>query len=179
MRGFACVAGAALLLGGCASPYQYTVTRAAAANPLAGQHRVAVAPIAYAPAFTVSDKPEAAYLADRTDDERAAWSGDKQALELEFRKALELAAERGGVSTTASDAPFTLHPTVSALHPGFAGPAAMTVTLTDASGATLDEVRLEPQVTSQSIGQRSRMRDAGFFLGETAARYLVARVAAK
>ena len=166
-------------VGGCASPYKWTVRHEAAPDPFVGQRAFTVAPTDLT-GIRVGDKSESEYLSAKTTDQQASWGADKRALDAEFRATLATDAADGGILTTGEGAPFVLHPTIYSIEPGYyAGISAagcvvkMAVVVSGADGKTLDEIQIDTNATA--FDTHTRMTRAGSWLGKSVARYLKAR----
>lgn len=186
-RTFALVAPLAVasLLVGCGP--KWVVVKQAAPDPFLGQKKFAVLPVDYT-GLSVGDKDEASYLAEKDDETRSSWAGDKLGLNDEFAKKLMEEARAAGIevvkATGPADAPYLIRPHVAWIEPGFyigisggASDVKMTLQITSPDGRILDEIQLEHRtggtVSEASTGQR--LRSDGEGLGEAAAGYLAFR----
>ena len=166
-------------VGGCASPYKWTVRHEAAPDPFVGQRAFTVAPTDLTD-LRVGEKSESDYLSAKTADQQASWAADKRTLDAEFRAILATDAADGGILTTGESALFVLHPKIYAIEPGYyvgvaAGPCVvkMALVVSGADGKTIDEIDVDTNATA--FDTHTRMSRAGIWLGKSVARYLKAR----
>jgi hypothetical protein len=173
-----------LALAGCGPPW--TVVRQAVPSPLVGQKDFVVMPIDFS-GLQVGVKSEAGYLAEKDQESRAKWVGDKAAMNAEFSKALVHEAADRGIKVMGPDAQasFVVHPKVSWLEPGFYAYVAnkpsevrMTLVISDPNGTVIDEITMKHQtaatMTNPAVG--NRLRDDAEALGRYAGEYLSSRV---
>jgi hypothetical protein len=170
---------ALVFVGGCASPYKWTVRTEAAPDPFVGQRAFTVAPTDLT-GLRVGEKSEGEYLSAKTTDQQASWAADKRALDAEFRATLATEAADGGILTTGEGAPFVLHPMIYSIEPGYyagvvAGPCIvkMAVQVSGTDGKVLDEILVD--TNAAAFDTHTRMTRAGVWLGKSVARYLKAR----
>lgn len=176
----------ALALTGC-GPKWIVVTQAAP-NPFVNQSRFSVMPIDFA-GLEIGSKPEANYLAEKSQDQRDSFAGDKAGINEEFTGALIKEARELGfdvvLATGPSDAPFQIRPSVAWLEPGFfAGvigapsQVRMKVQIVLPDGRVLDEIRITHLTGASFINAASgsRLRADGKGLGVLGAKYLSSRV---
>lgn len=176
----------AALVVGCGPPWQ--IMRQANPSPFVGQTKFAVLPVNFT-GLRVGEKDEAGYLAEKDDESKGKWAGDKLGINTEFTENLISESNSNGISvvpaTGPADAPFVVRPAVAWLEPGYyigiAGSASkvkMTVQITAPDGAVLDEIIIEhstgPSIQNAAVG--TRLREDGENLGRLMARYLNARV---
>jgi len=172
-----------LTVVGCGVPW--TVVRQAAPSPLVGKTSFALNPIDFT-GLRVGEKDEAGYLAEKDDDSKANWVGDKKGMNDEFAKACAAEASGMGIQVMpGGKAEFVIQPKVSWIEPGFyayvaakASNVQMTVVIQDASGNVVDEITMEhatgASMTNPAVG--NRLRDDAEALGAYMARYLQSRV---
>lgn len=177
---------AAPLFAGCAPPW--TVLAQATPNPFVGQTKFGVVPCDYA-GLTVGEKTEQGYLAEKDEETRASWAGDKQGIDDEFTKVLIERAGGSGIevvkATGPDAAPFMIKPKVEFIEPGIytyvfnkSSLVRMKVQITTPDGKVLDEFVIKhgtpASLTNPAVG--NRLRDDGEALGALTARYLESRV---
>ncbi|WP_438023853.1 hypothetical protein [Sorangium sp. So ce233] len=176
----------AALLAGCGHPWK--TSRQAVPNPFYGKGRFGVVPVTFH-ALEVGDVTEADWMAEKDDEQRLNWQGDKAAINEQFTEALlaQAASEDIAVvqATSAADAPFFIRANVTFYEPGiFTGVFNMdtvlkaTVQITDPAGMVLDEVLFETKSPASLYNPSSggRARDAARQLGKLTAMYILHRV---
>ena len=173
----------ALLVAGCGPPWR--VVAQAVPNPMYGATAFSVAPIDFN-GLRVGEKSEAGYLAEKDQDTRDKWVGDKVAMNEEFLTSLMSRARDDGVQVSPQPgAPFVIHPKVEWVEPGFYAYVAskpsevhMTLRITTAEGVLVDEIILKhatgASLTNPSSG--GRLRDDAEALGDYVGEYLGLRV---
>ncbi len=179
--------GALGLVAGCGPSWQ--ILRQANPDPFLGQTRFSVLPVNFT-GLRVGEKTEADYLAEKDAEARNNWAGDKLGLNEEFTSNLISKAHEHGLSvvpaTGPSDAPFVIRPSVAWLEPGYyigisagSSKVKMTVQITAADGAVLDEIIVEHGTggSIQNAAVGTRLREDGENIGHIVADYLASRVA--
>jgi uncharacterized lipoprotein YajG len=181
---------AAALLAGCGA--QVTVLKQASPNPFVGQSQFALERME-SKGLQVGDLSEERYLAEKDDDQRASFAGDKEAIQHRFDAALTSAARDAGLSIgAAGQAPFVIRPRLVFVEPGYyavvasgASQATIVVQITKPDGTVLDEIEVTHQTDSASgpsIGGIStnpssggRLRDDAAAIGEAVGEYIAER----
>lgn len=178
--------GATSVLAGC-RPHWIAYAQA---NPniLAGQGRFGLLPIDFAN-LAVGEKTENDYLAEKDDEQRSGWAGDKVAIDNEFAMSIMATATRDGISvvkaTGPQDAPFMIRAHVERIEPGFFAfivnkdsEVRMKVQIITPDGTLIDEFGIEHKThgTIKTSSVRERLREDGKGLGTYAAEYLKSRV---
>lgn len=187
---FLILAALAACLTGCGA--NIAVLRQAEPNPFIGQKSFAVLPLE-TKGLLVGEKSEEQYLAEKDEDQRQSFRGDKDAMGQRFEAELIASASDLGLQVAPGDkAPFVLRPRVVAVEPGFyavvaSAPSQVTirVAITAPDGKVLDEIELTHQTDSKggmSIGGIStnpssggRLREDAAAIGESLAEYLAER----
>ncbi len=166
----------------CGPPWQ--VVRQAVPNPLLNKKQFVLKPIDFS-GLKVGEKTEQGYLAEKDEDTRAKWVGDKQAMNEEFSKKLVGEAADDGIAVApGDDGDFVIEPKITWLEPGFyVGVAAkssethMTLIIRDREGKVVDEITMThstpASLTNPAVG--NRLRDDAEGLGAYAAEYLAKR----
>jgi hypothetical protein len=174
----------AFLFIGCGPPWQ--VVRQATPNPLLGVKQFSLKPIDYT-GLRVGEKDEAGYLAEKDEETRGKWVGDKKGMNDEFvNKLMGEARDKGIAVQIGGETDFTVEPKVPWLEPGFyVGVAAksselhMTLIIRDKAGQVVDEITMKhstgASMTNPSSG--GRLRDDAEAIGSYAAEYLATRSA--
>jgi hypothetical protein len=176
----------AALVVGCGPPWQ--IVRQANPSPFVGQKKFAVLPVNFT-GLRVGEKDEAGYLAEKDEESKGKWAGDKLGINSEFTTNLTTTAQEYGIvvvpATGPADAPFVIRPAVAWLEPGyFIGISAgsskvkMTVQITAPDGAVLDEILIEHGTggSIQNAAVGTRLREDGENLGKILGKYLNSRV---
>lgn len=175
----------AALIMGCGPPWQ--IVKQATPDPFMGKKSFVVLPVNFT-GLRVGEKDEASYLAEKDQEARNNWAGDKEGINGEFIKSLQIQANKAGIQVTPSAAPagaeFIIKPVVAWVEPGYyigisAGSSRvnMTVQITTPDGAVLDEILLQHgtggSIQNAAVGTRLRQdgEDIGHYLG----RYLIFR----
>lgn len=182
----------AMTAGGCGPGW--TVVKQAAPSPFNAQSAFSVEPIAYE-GLKVGGKNEADYLAEKKPEQVEAWKADLGKLNQAY--ADNLVKEGKGlqisVGPAAAPSPFAVKPMVSFIEPGvYAGivnlPAEvrMTLRVTDAQGAVVDEVATSVRYATSTVmgvplnpSVTDRLTECGKMLGEATAKYLKLRANVK
>jgi hypothetical protein len=175
--------GISIALLGCGPPWQ--VVRQATPNPLVGVKTFALKPIDFT-GLRVGEKTEQGYLAEKDEESRSNWVGDKKGMNEEFTKTLLEGSNDAGIAVKpGGEADFTVEPKVPWLEPGFyaavvnkASEVQLTLIIRDKDGKVVDEVTMKhstaANLTNPAVG--NRLRDDAEALGEYAAEYLKSRV---
>ena len=137
----------------------------------------------------IGSKPEAIYLAEKSQDQRDSFMGDKAGINEEFTGALIQEARALGfdvvLATGPNDAPFQIRPSVAWLEPGFfagvmGAPSRvrMRVQIVLPDGRVLDEIRIEHATGASFVNAASgsRLRADGKGLGALTAKYVSTRI---
>lgn len=182
----------AVTAGGCGPGW--TVVKQAAPSPFTAQSVFSVEPIAYE-GLKVGGKSEADYLAGKEPGQVDAWKADLGKLNQAY--ADNIVKEGKGlqvsVGPAAAPSPFAVKPMVSFIEPGvYAGivnlpsEVRMTLRVTDAQGAVIDEVATSVRYATQSImgvpvnpSVTDRLTECGKMLGDATAKYLKLRANVK
>jgi len=176
----------AVVLTGCGP--KWIVVAQAAPNPFINQSRFSVLPVDFR-GLEVGAKPESLYLAEKSEEQRQSFLGDKAGLNEEFTGALIKQARELGLdvvlATGPNDAPFQIRPSVSWLEPGWyigimSAPSQvkMMLQIVLPDGRVLDEIRIQHGTNGSIIDAASgtRLRSDGRGLGALSAIYLNSRV---
>jgi len=178
---------AAPALVGCGP--RWIVLSQAAPNPLAGQTKFGLMPVDYT-GLIVGEKNEADYLAEKDEETRGKWAGDKGAIDSNFFTVLSArSASEGGINvvkaTGPGDAPFMIRPHVEFIEPGLysfvynkPSMVRMKVQITTPDGRVIDEIQIQhgSPATMGSPAVGNRLRQDGNALGVIMAAYLRFRV---
>lgn len=166
----------------CGPPWQ--VVRQAVPNPLLGKTQFVLKPIDFS-GLRVGEKTEQGYLAEKDEETRGKWVGDKKAMNEEFANSLMAEARDNGIIVQmGGEGEYTVEPKIPWLEPGFyVGVAAknsethMTLIIRDKAGQVVDEITMKhsttANLTNPAVG--NRLRDDAEGLGDYAARYLATR----
>ncbi|HZO12658.1 MAG TPA: hypothetical protein VFB62_05360 [Polyangiaceae bacterium] len=173
-----------IALPACGPPW--SVVRQAVPNPLLGQKHFVVMPIDFS-GLSVGEKSEAGYLAEKDEESRRNWLGDKAAMNEEFGRALTGEAHERGiiVMDPRGRANFVVHPKISWLEPGFytyfanqPSEVRMTLVISDPNGTVVDEIAMRhstpASLSNPAVG--NRLRDDAEGLGHITGEYLASRV---
>jgi hypothetical protein len=179
----------AALMMGCGPPWQ--IVRQATPDPFLGKKNFVVLPINFT-GLRVGEKDEAGYLAEKGEDTKRSFAGDKEGINGEFVKGLQSEANDGGIQVAPSANPaaaeFVIRPIVQWLEPGYyigissgASTVKMTVQITTPDGSVLDEILLQHStpgsLTNAAVG--TRLRQDGEDLGKYLGKYLIFRSTGK
>jgi hypothetical protein len=171
------------LLIACGPPWQ--VVRQATPNPLLGKRHFVLRPIDFS-GLRVGEKTEQGYLAEKDEESRSNWVGDKKGMNDEFANTLMSGARDSGIQVAVDgDADFFIQPKIPWLEPGFYAVVAakpsevdMTLLILDKDGQVVDEIVMKhgtgASMTNPAVG--NRLRDDAEALGGYAAEYLATRV---
>jgi hypothetical protein len=177
-----CLLAVSFLLLACGPPWQ--VVRQAVPNQLLGKTQFALKPIDFS-GLRVGEKTEQGYLAEKDEDTRSSWVGDKRAMNDEFaNKLMANARDNGIIVQIDGPADFIVEPKVPWLEPGFyIGIASknsetqMTLIIRDTAGKVVEEITMKhstnASLTNPAVG--NRLRDDAEALGAYAAQYLASR----
>ena len=131
---------------GCGKPWQ--VVTQAEPSPMVNVRQYSVQPIAM-DGLIVGDEPEAAWLAERDAEQRAAWVEDKKELDGGFRVKLVEAMQERGLQIVAQG-PFQLWPRIEYVEPGYyvgvsarSSETRMRLRITTAAGQVVDEITVK------------------------------------
>jgi hypothetical protein len=167
----------------CGPPWE--VVRQATPSPLLGKKHFVLKPIDFS-GLRVGEKTEQGYLAEKDEESRGNWVGDKKGMNDEFATALMSSARDNGIQiTTDGEADFYIQPKVPWMEPGFYAVVAakpsevdMTLLILDAKGEVVDEIVMKhgtgASMTNPAVG--NRLRDDAEALGGYAAEYVTSRV---
>jgi hypothetical protein len=176
----------AFALTGCGP--KWIVVAQAAPNPFVNQSRFSVLPVDFR-GLEIGDKPEAVYLAEKSEEQRQSFLGDKAGMNEEFTASLIKQARELGLdvvlATGPNDAPFQIRPSVAWLEPGWyigimSAPSQvkMRLQIVLPDGRVLDEILMKHatpgNITTAASG--TRLRSDGKGLGALTATYLSSRV---
>ena len=170
----------AVAVSACAAPYE--MLREAHPNPLFGARTFSLEPIAFN-AMLVGDKPVAQYTATKTEEQRASFRADEEAMNGTF--AASVTGRAGPLQIVMGPPPdagaFIIRPQVVRYEPGFysyvasrATEVELRVQVLNAQGQLVDELMLRSTVYA-TLGNPSaggRMREAGDNLGWRLSEYL-------
>ncbi len=169
---------------GCGPPWE--VVRQATPNPLLGVKTFSLKPVDFS-GLRVGEKTEQGYLAEKDEETRGKWVGDKKAMNEEFSgKLLSEARDEGIAVQMGGEGDYTIEPKVTWIEPGFyVGVAAkpsetqMTLIIRDRGGAVVDEVLMKHNTNASLMNPAvgNRLRDDAEALGAYAAEYLATRSA--
>jgi len=163
-----------LLLCACRNPLK--VVKQANPNPFLGAKQFVMLPVTFTN-LQVGKIQENTYLQRKNPQQQQSWQADKQALAELFLERLKRKISSAKLMLV-DTAPFTITPRVTRIEPGsYWNPAEvnMSVMISDASGASLDEVTISELVSfdllvAASSGQR--IRSAAELSGNDLATYL-------
>jgi hypothetical protein len=169
---------ALVTLAGCGP--SWVVFEQTTPSPLLGQKRFAVAPIDFAD-VRVGVKEEAAYLAEKTPEQQAAWANDKVAVNEKFTGQLIIKAAEYGIqvvrATGPRDATLVIHAHAANLEPGYyvgvsAAPGVVTleISIAPADGKPGDKIRIALPGGGFSVTQR--LSGSAEVAGTALAKYL-------
>ena len=169
-----------LMVTGCRSA-PWRVVRQAAPNPLEGKKTFALAPISFR-GLHVGETTEQDYLAEKSQETRQKWVGDKKAINATFARTLVAEAEEAGIEIDPmGSGSFTIHPRVAWLEPGFhvgmakkSSKVRLTFVIIDRDGNLIDHVKLTHGSEGYTI--RGRLEDDAEALASRVADYLQGRV---
>ena len=189
---------AVVLLGmlgvGCAPPW--TVIKQAEPNPFIGKNDFVVLPVEYE-GLMVGTKTEEEYLAEKKDKKVELFERDKGDVEDLFTTNLQAEAKDDGITVKSGGevTGYAIRPLVKMMEPGFFAAVVskpsqiiMRVRIEDKDGKVLDEIEIEHETTTKTIGgglvkipvgdvsANDRWRSDAKALGKYAALYLIHRV---
>ncbi len=148
---------------------QVTVVQQASPNPFKQRGcTLSVDPVAF-DRLVVDGTPDATYIAGKAPEGQAKYDDDKKAMSFAFKQ--EIVANAS--SSLVSDGPpsggnaFVLKPSLTTMNNG--ADFELTADITDASGSTLDEIRVSGHAPTG-------LRGAAVPLGQKVARYLKSRM---
>jgi hypothetical protein len=148
---------------------ELTVVKQATPNPLVGVKSFAVAPVTWE-GFTYEGQPEEAWLATRTDEQRASFANDKVRIHEKLLDRLVVDKNDDESFVAGSGAPFTLAYNV---HAYADGKFHWTLRVLDASGQLVDEVNGPP--SGYGFGFAPQLEYFVVVAGTHTLRYLRAR----
>lgn len=164
----------------------WVVVRQAAPNPLRGQSQFVIEAVTY-PNLLVGDKPEAVWLADKKEDARQSFEGDKAETAKNLIEQLIARAGSRGIQVipwSGTPGAFNLRPAITFFEPGnyngFVNTATtvqVSVQILSAQGQIIDEVIFRSDIPASIYNPTSggRMHIAGKDLGGQIANYLILR----
>jgi hypothetical protein len=174
---------------GCSPPWQ--IVKQTTPDPFVGKTQFALLPINFT-GLRVGEKDEVSYLAEKDEESKQKWAGDKEGINGEFAQHLMATASEAGITVTPTlnpaGAEFILRPAVAWLEPGYyigiasgASQVRMMLQILSPNGSVIDEILLEHgtagSLTNAAVG--TRLREDGEDLGRYAGKYLVFRNSGK
>ena len=173
-----------LLVVGCGPAWQ--VVTQAVPNPMVGKNGFAVLPVDFA-GLRVGDKNEADWMAEKDQETRTSWDGDKKGMNEQFQSELISQAGDEGIQVVPGPAQqnFVVAAKITWLEPGvYTGfvnidsEMEMTVRITTPDGTPIDEIMVKTKYAASMIDAASgaRLRHCAENLGAIVADYLKSRV---
>jgi hypothetical protein len=163
---------------------RWTVIQQTVPDPFVNQRLFFIEPV-HADNIAVGDIPEAAYLAEKTPEQRESWQADKLDMITHYAEGLIADGEGLDFPTQPSPSTFIVRAIVEFVEPGFYAYVAahptevgMRVEILAPTGQPLDVIRIHSVIPAGMTNAASgtRMRQAAQDAGRVTADYLKSRV---